>query len=135
MKDKKIWFMIIILAIAGYSLFVVKSVDEDSWICTDKGWIEHGKPTASKPTTLCSKIEREQAVEKYLEENISALSPQKEVLGGKFYITKTTFLRNDSGVIEYEDGHILVKATFGYKIITNSDNSYTIQIDNFKIFE
>lgn len=46
----------------------------------------------------------------YLKAHISELSPQKEVLGGKFYITKITFENSGNAVVEYEDGHIALKA-------------------------
>lgn len=46
----------------------------------------------------------------YLKEHISELSPEKEVLGGKFYITKITFENSGNAVVEYEDGHIALKA-------------------------
>jgi hypothetical protein len=54
------------------------------------------------------------AVETHIREHISELSSQKEVLGGKYYITKITFLSGRSGTVEYEDGHIAHVADFTY---------------------
>ncbi len=49
-------------------------------------------------------------VEAYLKEHISELSPEKEVLGGKFYITQFRFINDQQVVIDYEDGHIALIA-------------------------
>lgn len=68
-------------------------------------------------------------VNNYIRKNISEISPQKEVLGGKFYITDLQISSDGKGFVEYEDGHILVKATFEYSI----DKSNQIKIFNFKI--
>lgn len=53
----------------------------------------------------------EQALfENYLKANISELSPQKEVLGGKFYLTNISWLPERVAIVDYEDGHIALKA-------------------------
>jgi hypothetical protein len=116
------------------ALFLLKSIGEDSWICTENGWIQHGKPNSNKPTTPCGKIETELVVKNYLKENISTLSPSKEVLGGKFYITKIEWIGDNSGIVEYEDGHIALKATFDYIInVSKQNNDYSVIIKYFKI--
>ena len=136
MKNKTKFILFIIFLIALLSLFIAKSIDEDSWICTETGWIEHGKPSLAKPIIPCGKIETELAVEKYLKENISNISPEKEVLGGKFYITKIDWIGNNSGIVEYEDGHILLKASFDFDIqADNQKGNYSIIIMNFKIID
>jgi len=59
------------------------------------------------------------SVEDYVSQNISALSPVKEELGGKFYVTNIT--ANDGrGVVSYEDGHMAYTADFTY---TSSDRT------------
>ena len=114
----------------------VKFSGEDSWICTNAGWTKHGKPDFVKPILPCGESEVKKVVENYLKENISGLSPEKEVLGGKFYITKITWVGNNSGMIEYEDGHIAMKALFDYKIEPSSrSTNYSVIIDNFKIIK
>ena len=135
MKNKITWAISIVLIIILLFLVVAKSVDEDSWVCTEKGWMEHGKPSAPKPTVICSTYDKEKLVENYLRENISAISPRKEVLGGKFYITKIIWMGNDSAAIEYEDGHIVVAATLDYEIKTDKNSSSLVIINNFKIAE
>jgi hypothetical protein len=57
---------------------------------------------ASKPT-----------IKEYVSENISQLSQNKEILGGKFYITDIK-VDGDSGTVWYEDGHIALVADFTY---------------------
>ena len=133
MKNKVIWTILIIFLIAFFFLFLARS-PEDTWICTEIGWIEHGKPSAPKPIIPCGKTEEEQVVENYLKKNISNISTEKEVLGGKFYITKIEWLKNNTGIVEYEDGHIALKASFEYKIVKNeNEDNYLISITNFKI--
>lgn len=52
----------------------------------------------------------------YITENISTLSPESEVLGGTFYVTNIEFIDQDQGVVEYEDGHIALRANFVYTV-------------------
>jgi hypothetical protein len=60
------------------------------------------------------------AVKDYLTKNISALSPQKEVLGGKFYITNTRFNKSGEVVVDYEDGHIALQGIVNYQFQNGS---------------
>ena len=55
---------------------------------------------------LASLFERET----FLSNNLSSLSPEKEVLGGTFYLTNVYWSDKDSAIIEYEDGHIALRA-------------------------
>ena len=48
--------------------------------------------------------------EAYLGNNLSTLSPEKEVLGGTFYLTNVYWDDKDIATIEYEDGHIALRA-------------------------
>jgi hypothetical protein len=65
-------------------------------------------------------------VELYVKENISALSPIKEQLGGTFYVTNMT-LENGEGTVEYEDGHNAYTADFNYGLSSTGQ----IEILNF----
>lgn len=58
----------------------------------------------------CIEDNLQQKIETYLKENISELSPAKEVLGGKFFVTKFRFIDDQNVVIDYEDGHNLYQA-------------------------
>ncbi len=66
----------------------------------------------------------------YVKSNISTLSPEKEVLGGVFYVTQIS-AKDGKGFVEYEDGHIALKATFTYEKVNNEIQitSFTIQPD------
>jgi len=69
--------------------------------------------------------------EKYLMDNISSISPQKEVLGGKFYVTTIDWTNDRSGMVAYEDGHIALRAEFQFSY---ADAAGTIpQLDFFNI--
>ncbi len=68
-------------------------------------------------------------VENYLKENISKLSPEKEVLGGKFYITRVLLKDLTEGEVSYEDGHNAYTAVFNYEISPTSE----VKITNFAI--
>jgi hypothetical protein len=66
----------------------------------------------------------------YMREKISELSPKKEVLGGKFYITALE-AHGGAGTVSYEDGHVAYTADFKYSI----DEKGKIKISEFKIRE
>ncbi|HPA25866.1 MAG TPA: hypothetical protein PLK76_03860 [bacterium] len=71
----------------------------------------------------------EDALRNYLRDNLSTLSPKKEVLGGKFYVVDLKILSSDKAEVVYEDGHIQLQAEFNYR----SDENLNITISNFKI--
>ena len=73
--------------------------------------------------------ETKNLVTTYIESNISQLSPEKAVLGGVFYVTKLDFKYPDIVLIEYEDGHIALKAEANF-VIKNENN---VEIINFKL--
>ena len=54
------------------------------------------------------------SIESYVSQNISALSPVSEVLGGHFYVTDIQ-VADGQGVVHYEDGHIALVADFTYE--------------------
>lgn len=58
---------------------------------------------------------RGMSVEDYVRANISALSPQKEVLGGTFYVTEISVGEDGVGEVHYEDGHIALVADFTWE--------------------
>ena len=69
-------------------------------------------------------------VERYLSENISRLAPEKEVLGGKFFITRFRFAADNQVAVDYEDGHnaYLAKAAF---VLAGG----RVEITNFSLLE
>lgn len=42
----------------------------------------------------------------YVGKNIASLSPEKPVLGGKWYVIRFWFVKDNIAYVEYEDGHI-----------------------------
>ena len=80
----------------------------------------------SDETEQPTQAQRETAVEEHIKENISALSPEAEVLGGTFYVTEIRFTGNNSGVVEYEDGHIALVADFTYSFGADANPRITI---------
>lgn len=78
----------------------------------------------------CLELEEKIAIEEYVRENIKNISITKEVLGGSWYVTKIMINNdNNTGQVEYEDGHILEKATFDYSY---NPESKIVNIINFK---
>jgi len=73
-------------------------------------------------------LETKNIVKKYIKENISNLSIEKEVLGGNFYVTQIKFLNPDIVIINYEDGHIALEAKANFKI-----EDEKVEIINFKL--
>lgn len=87
----------------------------------------HREPAYTGPHASVN--ERADAVEAYLKSNLSTLSPQKEELGGTFYATSIRLLEN-TGTIEYEDGHNAYIADFSYSI---SDDLKHISVSDFTV--
>lgn len=46
---------VIVLAIVAI-LVARFSSPEDSWLCEDGAWVQHGHPSAAKPTTACNSL-------------------------------------------------------------------------------
>lgn len=64
----------------------------------------------------CSELDERDAVEKYVRENISTLSPVKAVLGGTWYVISIFIDASaNSGSVVYEDGHVQEDAEFNYE--------------------
>ena len=83
--------------IAVITLFIIASV----------AWWAYSNKSSETP--------RYMSIENYVKTDISTLSPIKEVLGGKFYVTKIE-THGGSGTVEYEDGHNAYTADFTYTI-------------------
>lgn len=74
--------------------------------------------------------QREELVSGYIEQNISDLSPESEVLGGTFYVTNIEFHDANSGTVEYEDGHIALVADFQYSV--NEESGIEVELTNVR---
>lgn len=80
-------------------------------------------------------INRQNLVVKYLEDNISQLSPEKEVLGGKFYLTSLDFISDQEVIVSYEDGHIALVAKVTFTLEQKSPLDKELIIESFEIIE
>lgn len=80
-------------------------------------------------------INRQNLVVKYLEDNISQLSPEKEVLGGKFYLTSIDFISDQEVIVSYEDGHIALVAKVTFTLEQKSPLDKGLIIESFEIIE
>ncbi|MFA6416326.1 MAG: hypothetical protein WCW56_02465 [Candidatus Paceibacterota bacterium] len=129
---RKFWLALLIGLVVILALFSIRFYfggAEDVWLCQDGEWVAHGKPSTNKPDRPCAeqtldtkdvKFEPAPAVvylvRAYLEKNISTLSSEKAVLGGKFYLTNLTFRDNQTAVVSYEDGHNAFVGVFKFTI-------------------
>jgi hypothetical protein len=82
---------------------------------------------------LCLRNVEQSLFENYLKANISDLSPTKEVLGGKFYITNISWLPDRVAVINYEDGHIALKARVALNAIYQDGWPETVEVKSFNV--
>lgn len=80
-------------------------------------------------------INRQNLVVKYLKDNISQLSPEKEVLGGKFYLTSLDFISDQEVIVSYEDGHIALVAKVTFTLEQKSPLDKELIIESFEIIE
>lgn len=82
------------------------------------------QPQEQTPTTSASQGKL-MSIESYVTQNISALSPVKEVLGGRFYVTEIEVEPEErKGKVKYEDGHIALEAEFTY--VSDDRTGHTI---------
>lgn len=82
----------------------------------------------------CIDKESQILIEDYLKEHISELSPTKEVLGGKFYITNFSFVKDGQIIVDYEDGHIALTADVLYSIEGGEVKIDKFSIDNYNSY-
>jgi hypothetical protein len=85
----------------------------------------------SESRVLAHTEEMKNKVGDHIRENIADLSPEEPVLGGSFYVTKISFPEVDKAEVEYEDGHIALKAKAEYELLPDG----TVRIDNFELID
>ncbi len=107
-------FLKILIALAVIGMIVATAIFAPA--------IKTPEEPASEPVTV------EQQVRTYFDEHLSDISPEKEVLGGKFFITSLTVATSTAsssgyaeGHVSYEDGHNAFVAT--YRFALKSDGS------------
>jgi len=65
----------------------------------------------------CVVLDERVAVEQYVRGNIRTIAPEKEVLGGSWYVTSVNVnTSNKTGSMTYEDGHIEGSKNFSYVV-------------------
>lgn len=110
MNNKSIIFLVIVLVAIGAAAYM---------------WYPMLKPASDVEQAPAGKL---MSIEDYVSQNISALSPEKEVLGGKFFVTEIA-AADGRGVVSYEDGHVAYTADFTYE----SDDRTGHEITSFII--
>jgi len=101
---KKIGFVIILIAIIVVGFLI---------------WQKEGQ-NGSEVEPDFTLAEKQELVRSYLQENISDLSPKEEVLGGNFYVTEVEFIAPETCLVDYEDGHIALRAEANFQILENN---------------
>ncbi len=81
-------------------------------------------PTATTTTSTTTNVN----IEDFVSQNISNLSPIKEQVGGKFYVTSIT-ANGGTGTVEFEDGHNAYIADFTYQ----TDIAGKVSVLSFKL--
>lgn len=110
MKNSSILFLVVVLIAIGAAAYM---------------WYPTLKPV---PDIEQSPVGKLMSIEDYVSQNISALSPEKEVVGGKFFVTDIS-AADGRGVVSYEDGHVAYTADFTY----TSDDRAGHEITSFLI--
>lgn len=131
MNKKILISLIIIVALLSLALFFKKS-----------SWLQKNEKTTSgtvfpefidESNLNAEVISQQNLVVAYLEDNISQLSPEKEVLGGKFYLTSLDFINDNEVIITYEDGHIALSAQVIFSLKQNNSQEMEVIIEKFEI--
>lgn len=143
MNSKKIWLGLVLLVIAGALIFLMTNTASKQPASVNEPLVEEGgdvdseisEPTLDEgqfPGSNYSDADR-QEFEAFLRLNLSELSPEKEVLGGTFYLTSLAWINDHEAVIDYEDGHIALRAQVSFSYL--DVNTGQVQVDNFSLLE
>ena len=109
-KDKIFTIISVLILILLSYIYFSKRINDNT-----ESNIEEEKMEGEYIINELTAQEQEYVVD-YISKNISRISPEKEVLGGKFYVTGYDFENGENVIVEYEDGHIMFRARieFGY---------------------
>ena len=120
-----VWGIVIVVVVALIVWYAV----------SNKGTPSGGVVSTSTATTTTQSISygtnfsatsTEGILMRYMSANISRISPQKEVLGGKFQITNLVVTSSNTAEVSYSDGHIALSARFNFTIVNG-----VVTITNF----
>jgi len=121
-----VWGIVIVVVVALIVWYAV----------SNKGTPSGGVVSTSTATTTTQSISygtnfsatsTEGILMRYMSANISRISPQKEVLGGKFQITNLVVTSSNTAEVSYSDGHIALAGRFNFTI----DGNGVVTITNF----
>lgn len=94
-------------------------------------WLDPYEEYNIVPVDMNEFYNKREIIEEFLKNNISALSPKKEILGSRFNISSLDFFLYDNKVfVTYEDRARSYRALITYKI-----NAVSVVIVDFKIIE
>lgn len=127
-KINKVLLIFIFLFVTAFLVFLVIFLKLERSLIDEEGRLSNGQNQNWDALTEADLVEGEVPSEEvllepisklasrqnYLLENISELSPIKEVLGGTFYITEFNWFSEDLVAIKYEDGHIALEAEVSF---------------------
>jgi len=114
-NKKQIIILLILLAVLASALFLYKEKfqrwpwQKFSGLVSPTATPEATSNTSASPSVLPTEKEPREIVMEDVAKRISELSPEKAVLGGKWYVNRYWFVdgSNNSFYVEYEDGHIM----------------------------
>lgn len=130
MKKKILILSLAIIVLFPLALFL----RSNNWFQkSEETKLEENLSTSTENIIDEEKVAKQNLVAEYLENNISELSPEKEVLGGKFYLTSIDFVSDNQAVATYEDGHIALTANIIFSVKQNDSQENEVVIENFEI--
>lgn len=130
MKKKILILSLAIIVLLPLALFL----RSNNWFQkNEETKLEENLSTSTETIIDEEKVAKQNLVAEYLENNISELSPEKEVLGGKFYLTSIDFVSDNQAVATYEDGHIALTANIIFSVKQNDSQKNEVVIENFEI--
>jgi hypothetical protein len=133
-KSKKIYYIIsfaVLLVLALIFVYFLKNmkIEEIAPKEINENIIEEIKLEVEEVEDDVLSLDDKEIISDFIKTNISDLSPEKEVLGGKFYVTEIEFVSNTLLKVDYEDGHIALVADVEFNFSINKE----LEIIEFKI--
>ena len=125
-KNGKVWLTAIVLIVVLVAIFILMKNSSE-----ENGLIVEELPNLENPAAVLA-ADRV-LLEEFLNKNISDISPEKEVLGGKFYLTSIEWLDEQTAIIDYEDGHIALRAEV--RLSFTDETKKQVQVESFEMRE
>lgn len=144
-KNNKVWLTAVILAVVIIAVFILmKDYSQENGLVENQPeeLINNEETPVNEEAPVNEEMPIEEIVyeeadrvffEEFLRSNISDISPEKEVLGGKFYLTNIEWVNDQTAIIEYEDGHIALKAEA--ELAFTDETKSQVQVERFEMME